>query len=192
MRVRTGPGADLAQIDMIKTKESLLNIINKTILAAAIALMGLTQAHAADKIGVVDVQGIFQSLPQAAVIQQNIATEFKDQMEEIQRLEKDLQYYLEKQKRDTATMREQEIKELNDKLLSMRDDYAAKAQPLRQDMQRRATEERNKILALVKQSIDSIAAEEKYDIILNAGAVAFIDESKDLSQKVIDKVSKIK
>lgn len=185
-------GTRFAQIDMIKTKEYLLNFINKTILAAAFVLMGLTQAHAADKIGVVDVQGVFQSLPQAAVIQQNIATEFKDQMEEIKRLEKDLQYYMEKQKRDTATMSEQEIKDLNDKLLAMRDDYAAKAQPLRQEMQRRATEERNKILGLIKQSIDAIAAEEKYDLILNASAVTFIDESKDLSQKVIDNVSKIK
>lgn len=169
-----------------------MNIINKTILAAAVALMGLTQAHAADKIGVVDVQGIFQALPQAAIIQQNIAAEFKDQMEEIQRLEKDLQYNMEKHKRDTATMSEAEVKALEEKIVKMRDDYAAKAQPLRQDMQRRATEERNKILALIKQSIDAIAAEEKYDLILNAGAVTYIDDSKDLSQKVIDKVSKIK
>ncbi len=170
-----------------------MKFINKTILAAAIALFGFSQAHAADqKIGVVDVQGIFQALPQAAVIQQSIAEEFKDQMEEIKRLEKDLQYYMEKQKRDTATMSEQEIKDLNGKLLSMRDDYTAKAQPLRQDMQRRATEERNKILGLIKQSIDAIAADGKYDIILNAGAVAYIDQGKDLSQQVIDKVSSIK
>ncbi|MCY7294316.1 OmpH family outer membrane protein [Alteromonas sp. a30] len=155
-------------------------------------LAGLVQANAAEKIGVVDVQSIFQALPQAASIQQDIASEFKDKMEEIQRIEKDLQYYLEKKKRDTATMSEAEIKELDDKLRTLGDDYKAKAQPLREQMQGRAAEERNKILALIKQSVDTIAAEEKYDLILNAGAVAFIDDSKDLTQKVIDKVSKIK
>lgn len=168
-------------------------MIKKTMIAGAFALAGMTQAQAADqKIAVVDVQGIFQALPQAAAIQQNIAAEFKDKMEEIKRLEKDLQYYLEKQKRDTATMSETEIKELEDKLISLRDEYAQKAQPLRQEMQARATEERNKILGLIKQSIDAVAANEKYDIILNSGAVAFIDDSHDLSKKVIDQVSKIK
>lgn len=169
-----------------------MNFLNKTLVAVAVMLVGLAQAHAAQKIGVVDVQSIFQSLPQAATIQQDIATEFKDQMEEIKRLEKDLQYYLEKQKRDTATMSEAEIKELEDKLLALRDDYAAKAQPLRQQMQARAGEERNKLLGLIKQSVDAVAAEENYDIILNAGAVAFIKDGNDLSQKVVDKVSKIK
>lgn len=167
-------------------------MINKTIIASALVLVGMTQTHAAEqKIAVVDVQGVFQSLPQAAAIQQSIATEFKDKMEEIKRLEKDLQYYLEKQKRDTATMSEAEIKELEDKLLSLRDEYAQKAQPLRQEMQARASEERNKVLGLIKQSIDAVAADGKYDIILNAGAVAFIDDSHDLSKQVIDKVSKV-
>lgn len=169
-----------------------MNLLNKTLVAVTVMLVGLAQAQAEQKIGVVDVQTIFQSLPQAATIQQDIAAEFKDKMEEIQRLEKDLQYYLEKKKRDTATMSAAEIKELDDKLLSMREDYAAKAQPLRQQMQARAAQERNKILDLIKQSVDSVAAEEKYDIILNAGAVAFIKDANDLSQKVVDKVSKIK
>jgi len=170
-----------------------LNMIKKTMIASAFALVGMTQAHAADqKIAVVDVQGIFQALPQAAAIQQNIAAEFKDKMEEIKRLEEDLKYYLEKQKRDVATMSEAEIKELEEKLLALRNDYAKKAQPLRQEMEARVAEERNKILGLIKQSIDAIAADGKYDIILNAGAVAFIDDSHDLSKQVIDKVSAIK
>ena len=93
---------------------------------------------------------------------------------------------------DVATMSEAEIKELEEKLLALRNDYAKKAQPLRQEMEARVAEERNKILGLIKQSIDAIAADGKYDIILNAGAVAFIDDSHDLSKQVIDKVSAIK
>ena len=164
----------------------------RAIFSTTIAVIGIVNVSAADKIGVVDVQGIFQALPQAAVIQQKITEEFKDEMEVIQRLEKDLQYYMEKHKRDTVTMSTQELKALEDKIVRMREDYAAKAQPLRQDMQRRATEERNKVLGLIKKTIDRIAAEEKYDIILNAGAVTFITDKRDLTQKVIDEVSKVR
>jgi len=55
-----------------------MNVMSTTLLAAAIALTGTTQLHAADKIGIVDVVGVFQSLPQAATFQAGIAAEFKE------------------------------------------------------------------------------------------------------------------
>lgn len=158
----------------------------------AVTLFSGATAAAQQKVGVINVQGVFQSLPQAATIQQAIAEEFKDQIEEVNRMEKDMQYYLEKQKRDTATMSQAEIKELEDKILSLRDEYAAKAQPLQQNIQRRTSEERNKLLALIKQSVDKLAADGDYDVVLNSNAVVFIDEQYDLSQSVIDQVSQIK
>ena len=150
-------------------------------------------AMAEQKLGFVNVQGVFQALPQAAQIQETIRTEFKDQFDEVARLEKDIKYYLEKQQRDAATMSDKEKKELETKLISLRDDYQAKAQPLQQNAQRRQMEERNKILGLIKQDIDSIAAKDKYDLVINAEAVLYTaDEKHDLSKQVIDQVSKIK
>ncbi|MDF2179616.1 OmpH family outer membrane protein [Aliiglaciecola sp. CAU 1673] len=170
-----------------------MNTFKKSALNAAIlgtALFG-SAAIAAEKIAVVNVQGVFQSLPQAAMIQENIRAEFKDQIEEAQRLEKDMKYYLEKQQRDAATMSEKERKELEEKLISLRNDFAAKAQPLQNNMQRRGAEERNKLLGKIKDSIDAIAAKDKYDLVLNAEAVLFLkDESKDISKQIIDQVSK--
>ncbi|UAA39714.1 OmpH family outer membrane protein [Paraneptunicella aestuarii] len=170
-----------------------MNLINKTFFAAALLLVGASQAQAADqKIGVVDVQGIFQALPQAVAIQQDITEEFKDQTEELKTLEGDLKFNMEKHKRDAATMSEKEMKTLEEKILKQRQEYAEKGQALQQKMQGRFGEERNKLMALIKQTIDAIAADEKYDIILNAGAVVYIDESQDLSRKVVERVSKIK
>lgn len=166
--------------------------LNLTLAAAALAMsVASTSAMAQQKIGMVNVQGVLQSLPQAAAINQTITAEFKDQIEEVNRLEKDLQYYLEKQKRDTATMSQDEITELENKLLSLRDEYAAKAQPLQQNLQRRQNEERNKLVALIRQSINKLATDESYDVILQANSIAFIDPQHDLSQKVIEQVSKI-
>ena len=167
----------------------------KALKATAVAMtlaasLTSASAYAQQKIGVANVQAIFQSIPQAATIQQTIAEEFKDDLEVVNRLEKDLQYYLEKQKRDTATMSQQEIAELESKLLSLREEYAAKAQPLQQNIQRRQNEERNRILGMIQQGIDKVAQAEDYDVILNAGAVTYIDEQFNVSRQVIDAISK--
>jgi len=171
-----------------------LNKFNKGVLAAAVlgTSMLSSAAMAAQKIGVVNVQGIFQSLPQAAVIQENIRNEFKDQIEEIGRMEKDIKYYMEKRERDAATMSDAERKELEDKLISLRDEYAGKTQPLQQQIQTRQGEERDKLLGLIKQAIDGIAEKENYDLVLNSNAVAYMAEANNLSQQVVDQVSKIK
>ncbi|WP_158970778.1 OmpH family outer membrane protein [Paraglaciecola sp. L3A3] len=170
-----------------------MKIFTKSLIAGALMTSALVSAtaQAEQKIGAVNVQGIFQSLPQAATIQQSIAAEFKDKTEEVSRLEKDIKYYLEKNQRDAATMSEKEKKELQDKIIQLRNDYTAKAQPLQQEIQQRAQEEQNKLLGLIKQGIDAVAAKEKYDVILNANAVAFINPANDISKQVIEQVNKI-
>ena len=170
-----------------------MNLINKTLFAAAMLLVGATQAQAADqKIGVVDMQKIFQALPQAAAIQQELAEEFKDQAEEIKALEGDLKFNMEKHRRDAATMSEAEIKALEETIVKQRQDYADKAKKYQQATQTRMGQEQQKLLGLIKQTVDAIAAEEKYDIILSAEAIVFIDESNNISRKVVERVSKIK
>ena len=170
-----------------------MNKFSKSIIATALltTAMASSVAMAEQKIGAVNVQGIFQSMPQAAAIQQTIAAEFKDQTEEVSRMEKDIKYYLEKNQRDAATMSAKEKKDLEDKIIALRDDYTNKAQPLQQQIQNRLKDEQNKLLGLIKQSIDVVAAKGKYDVILNANAVAFINEDHDISKLVLDQVSKV-
>ncbi len=153
--------------------------------------MASSAVFAEQKIGVVNVQGIFQSMPQAASIQDAIAAQFKDKTEEVSRLEKDIKYYLEKNQRDAATMSAKEKTELEGKIIALREEYTAKAQPLQQEIQNRLKEEQNKLLGLIKQGIDSVAAKEKYDIILNANSVAFINPDLDVSKLVLEQVAKI-
>jgi len=169
--------------------------LKRILIPAALSLCLIsTTAMAQQKIAVVDVQGVFQSLPQAAIIQQNIATEFKDRMENIQRMEKDLQLYLEKLKRDKATMSDMEIRDLENQIVERQEEYAEKAQPLREEMQAHAAQERNRILDLIKDALDVEAALRGYTLVLNAGAVAFMEigEVDDLSEAVLQRVSNMR
>lgn len=165
----------------------------KSLIAGALltTTMASSAVFAEQKMGVVNVQGIFQAMPQAASIQESIAAEFKDKTEEVSRLEKDIKYYLEKNQRDAATMSAKEKTELEGKIIALREEYTGKAQPLQQEIQKRLQEEQNKLLTLIKQGIDAVAAKEKYDVILNANSVAFVNPELDVSKLVLDQVAKI-
>ena len=165
----------------------------KSLIAGALLSTAMVSSAvlAEQKIGVVNVQGVFQSMPQAASIQATIAAEFKDKTEEVSRLEKDIKYYMEKNQRDAATMSAKEKTELEGKIIALRDEYTGKAQPLQQEIQKRLQEEQNKLLGLIKLGIDAVAAKEKYDVILNSNAVAFINPENEISKSVLEQVGKI-
>jgi outer membrane protein len=148
-------------------------------------------AMAEQKLAFVDVQSVFQSIPDAAAIPEKISVEFKDQIEEVEQLQRDIEFYVESLQRNAATMSEQEKTEMQEKILTSRQSYAEKAQPLQQSIQRRQNEERNKILALIRQSIDKVAADGDYDMIISAGAISFAKPEHDVSAQVLEEVNKL-
>lgn len=169
-----------------------MKYVSKTLIASALLSSSLlaTPVMAEQKIAVVDIQGIFQAMPQAAEISANIQAEFKTQIDEVNQLQKDGQFYAERLQRDEATMSEQEKTEIQEKILDVRRQLSEKAQPLQQNIQRRSQEEQNKLLALISQAIDSVANKQGYDVVLNAGAAAFAKEEFDISKDVLDQVNK--
>lgn len=161
----------------------------------ATALLGSAMisapAMAEMKIAVVDAQSVFQALPQSAAINATIQEEFKDQLGEIDTLERDIRFHAENLQRNAATMSEAEQAETQQKILDARQQYAEKAQPLQQQIQRRTQEERNKIIALIRQSIDKVAAEGNYDLVVDAGAITFVKPEFDISAQVLENVNKL-
>lgn len=165
--------------------------------AAALLLALATGAFSlqaqAEKIGVIDIQAVFQQLPQAAAIESTINAEFKDRIEAVQRLQTDIKYYMDKQQREDTTMGDNDRKELEGKLRALGTEYQEKAKPLETELRRRKAEEQNRLLGMIKQSVDKIGKAEQYDLILQNTAVVYLgDESDNLSQKVIEAVSKLK
>jgi len=175
-----------------KRKEFTLKSFNKALTVAAIVGLSLvsTVASAAQKIAVIDVQLVLQSLPQVAVIEQKINAEFQDQIQEVTAIREEGNFIVEKLQREAATMSEEQKLALQQQISTLGQKMQQKGQPLQQNMQNRTAEERNKLLGLIKQAIDSIAASENYDLIINAQSVPFAKDQYDISQKVLDQVSK--
>lgn len=168
----------------------LANVLGKLVLLSSICVSSAVFAQ--EKIGIVDVQGVLQALPQAATIQQQIADEFRDQIAEVDKIQKDLAYYSEKLQRDAATMSATEKSDLEEQLIGLQRDYQSKGGALQQEIQRRTGEERNKMFALIKTAVDAVAAKGNYDLVLNASSVIFTKETFDISEKVIEEASKAK
>ena len=159
-------------------------------LAVLFTMASVSAANAAQKVGVIDVQQVLQALPQVATIEETINAEFKDQMQDVQRLQSDGKYLVEKLQREEATLSEAQIKELQQQINEIGQKLQTVGQPLQQQMQSRTQEERGKLLGLIKQAIDGIAKKEGYDVVLNATAVPYSKPENDISQKVLEQVSK--
>jgi outer membrane protein len=159
--------------------------------AASSALLAAS-ASAEQKLAVVDIQAVMQQLPQTAKMVEALKAEFQDDGAEIAKLEQDIKYNQEKKKRDSALMAKKDIEALDKEIMELYKAYQEKGKALQQKSQARQNEETNKLLGLVKQAIDNIAAKEKYDLILRAETATFVKPELDISNQVVEQVSKLK
>lgn len=145
----------------------------------------------AETIAVVNVQKVATEIPQTLAMQQALMAEFSVPTEEIKKLESDIKFNLEKFQRESMTMSPEQKTALENTIKEQQKAYQEKVQPLEQQMRRRQAEERNKIFALIQQAVSAVAAEEKIDIVLDAKSIAFVTPEKDISDKVVEKVTKL-
>ncbi len=159
---------------------------------ASTMLLASSSMAADQKIGVVDFQEVMGKIPQTAALMQTLEAEFKDEKAVITQLEKDIKYYQEKKKRDGALMSAKEKEELDTKMATLFQDYQGKGKALQQKAGQRQNEETNKIIALVRQAVDNIAAKDEYDLVLSKQAVIFSKPDASITEKVVEQVSKLK
>lgn len=160
--------------------------------AASGMLLASSVMAAEQKIAVVNFQEIMAEIPQTAALMQSLEAEFKDEKAIIAQLEKDIKYYQEKKKRDGALMSAKEKEDLDVKIGSLFQDYQVKGKALQQKAGQRQSEEQNKIIALIRQAVDNIAAKDDYDLVLSQQAVIFSKPKSSITAKVVEQVSKLK
>lgn len=154
----------------------------------ALALAISTIAQAADKIAVVNVSSIFQQLTKRSVVAKQLENEFKGRATELQSMEGDLQAKMQRLLRDGSTMKASERSSLEKSVMAQRETFSTKAQAFEQENRRRQTEEGNKILSRIKDAVKSVATKEDYDVVIDANAVAYATNAKDITADVLKQV----
>ncbi|MCH1928875.1 OmpH family outer membrane protein [Shewanella sp. A25] len=155
-----------------------------------LALLGAPLAAQAENIAVVDMGAVFEQLPQREQISKELKTEFGDRMAEVQKMQEEMRSLMEKQQRDGALMNDTQKTELVRKMDSLKADYQLKGKALDEDLRRRQGEEQNKLLVKVQKAINTIAEKEKFDLVLQRGAVIYVKPNADISAKVVEALSK--
>ncbi|MGP7733275.1 OmpH family outer membrane protein [Oceanimonas smirnovii] len=160
-------------------------------LAGALALvMTATFAQAQGKIAVVDTAEVFQKMPQRDVVRNQLQNEFASRVKEVQQLEQQGRSFVEKQQKDMAFMNDSQKAEAQKKLNDMQATFVQKARSLEQDRAKREQEERQKMLSRIKGAIDDITKAQGLDLVIERGAVIYVNPSLDITQQVISRVSK--
>ena len=160
---------------------------------AASGMLLASSVMAADqKIAEVNFQEKLSKLPQTAALMQSLEAEFKDEKTVIEQLEKDIKYYQEKLKRDGSLMSKKEKEELDAKVSALFQEYQVKGKALQQKATQRQNQETNKIIALVRQAVDNIAAKKGYDLVLSQQAVIYSKPDASITDVVVEHVSKLK
>ncbi|AFR02386.1 molecular chaperone Skp [Pectobacterium brasiliense] len=153
-----------------------------------LALAASASVQAADKIAVVNVSSIFQQLPQRETVGKQLENEFKGRASELQSMENDLQGKMQKLQRDGSTMKASERSKMEKDVMAQREQFSTKAQAFDQDNRRRQMEERNKILSRIQDAVKAVATKEGYDVVIDANAVAYVANAKDITADVLKQV----
>ncbi|REL32402.1 OmpH family outer membrane protein [Thalassotalea euphylliae] len=168
--------------------KKLMKTLALTTAASSMLLAGSAMAQ---KIAVVNFQEVMTKIPQTAAVMQKLETEFKDEKAVLAQLEKDIKYFQEKKKRDSSLMTDKEKTDLDKEIATKFQEYQTKGKDFQQKTQVRQNEETSKIIALVRQAIDNIAAKEKYDMVIEQKAVVFSKPETSITEQVVEQVSKL-
>ncbi|AUH01787.1 molecular chaperone Skp [Pectobacteriaceae bacterium CE70] len=141
--------------------------------------------QAADKIAIVNISSIFQQLPQRETVAKQLENEFKGRASELQAMERDLQGKMQKLQRDGSTMKASDRSKMEKAIMAQRKEFSTKAQAFDQDNRRRQVEERNKILSRIQDAVKAVAKKQGYDIVIDANAIAYADNAKDITADVL-------
>jgi outer membrane protein len=167
---------------------SKLNLILGLVIAASVALS--SNVAAADyKIGVVQAVRVLESAPQADAAKKKLETEFAGKDKSLVSKQKELKALEDRAAKDSAIMSESERARLERDVMNMRRELKRDSDEFRDDVNFRRNEEFAKIQKMIVEAIQSIASEQKYDLVLGEGVI-FASKAVDITDLVIDRLKK--
>ncbi len=161
-------------------------MFKKIIFSTAILLGFVSSVFSADlKVAVFDERLILSKIPQVELINAKLQKQFEDRMSELKALQEKGTKLRDQGTRDAVTMTQAQKIQLQRDLEGIGADLAAKDKNLKEDLQRANQLEIQKIRIKVQQTVNKIAVDEKYDLVLRVESTAYHAEALNISNKVI-------
>jgi len=151
--------------------------------AALCAALPAGGALAQSKIGVVQIERIVRDSAPALRAQKKLEAEFSRREQELNKMGDQLKRMQDELERDGVTMAEATRRNKERDFNDMNRDFQRKQREYREDVNQRKNEELSQVIDQANRIIRQIAADEKYDIILQEAAYA--NPRIDITDKVI-------
>lgn len=179
---------------MSTRRTTLKQLIRLVLLSICFAGTGLAFASddASTKIGVLDWQQLLSSAPQAKGAGDRLEKEFQAPKEKLMAKQKDFQAKRDKLQRDKDVMSAVERGKKEKELAKMEQDLRRLDEELRTDYTTRHREEMDDFIKIVREAVEKLAKEQKYDLVLPQEATLYIAERIDVTEAVLEKLSKMK
>ena len=158
------------------------------LLTAAALSTGVATA-AETKIGFVNTIKVIEEAPQGIVALRKLEAEFGPRDKELVQLQNRVRSLTDELQKGDTQLKESERGVRERELLSLKRELKRSTQEFREDYNQRRNEELAALQQVVREAIIDIARQEKYDLILNEGAV-FAGESIDITDKVLKRLGK--
>ncbi|MBT3347179.1 MAG: OmpH family outer membrane protein [Thiotrichales bacterium] len=178
---------------MIRIKNRILTIITVAALSATTAYevsAAEEQSSSGSKIGFVNIQLLLREVPQAMFATKRLEASFGGRKAEILEFQKSCQKMEKNLEKEAAALSKQQqqkkirkIRACSSELKLMDEEYGA-------DLRIAQAEELQKLQRLVYKTVDQIAKQEKFDLIVNE-AVIFASPAADISRKVLGRMQQI-
>ena len=147
-----------------------------------------TYAHAETKIGFVNVAKIMEVSPQAEAARKALEREFSSRDKQLTSSRDAVLKLEEKLKNDGSIMSEANRVKLERDILSQKRDYNRQREELREDFNLRRNEELGALQKKVFETIQNIAKQEQYDLVLTQ-PVLYAAPTIDITQRVLTQLN---
>ena len=141
------------------------------------------------KVGYVDAARLLEKAPQAELATKRLKEEFAPREEDILVLQKQIAESEDQLRLNADVMTEDGRRKVEREVIANKRELRRIQDEFREDLNFRRNEEISKIQVLVRQVIELVGKEEKFDLILYEG-IAYANDRIDLTDHILERLSK--
>ena len=142
-------------------------------------------------MGVINLEQALFNSDAAQSLEQNTRSEFQSDEQRLERLNTELREIIERAQRDESILSEQELRELNADAEEKQVQMQLIAERLQNAWNQRQQQFVEANRQLLGQAIEAVVEEGEYDLVLNAEAVAYFNNSYNITALVTAKINEL-
>ena len=147
-------------------------------------------AYSADiKIGFVNTAELLDKAPQAEAARDRLEQEFAPRDRDLVAEQRALRKKEDDLANDGGLLSDSQRRDLEREILALRRELKRSQEAFREDFNFRRNEELNKLQRHIYEAIVELAKEERFDLIVNDGAVIYVSDQVDITDKVLERLA---